>query len=214
MICSPLNLFRPAGRSALMVPALAAVLGVFVGCSADRHTFNSTPTAPKSVSVTYVQTGETAWAYDIPVGKQLTLEFDREGQINGFTAPKTPATSLSWYVTTIAQDADAAGHPSRYKSEEAGEVALTGQPSQINVSIRELGIDEIEGPLDATPVPPPPPVDVEPAMDAVEVEPAADAMEDAADAADDAMDATEGAMDDAADQAEDAVEEATESMDK
>lgn len=225
MMSAPVTLLRL--RTAGRLAALALAVLVFVGCSADRHTYRSTPTAPKSIAITYVQSGETAWAYDIPIGQQLTLEFKRAGQFNGFVAPKTPATSMNWYVSGLDENSNSTGHPGRYGADKSGEVAFNGQPNQINVSIRKPGEDELEDGLDAVPAPPaldveevPAPAEVEApevpeapeaAEDVMQAEEAVDTVEEAAA---DAVEAAEDAVEEAADAVEDAADDAMESMDK
>lgn len=118
--------------------ALAVGAASLIGCSADRHTFSSTQMAPKSVDVTYIQSGETAWTYDIPPGQKLTLEFTRPGQFNGFKMPKGPADGMKWYLTGLGAGNDLSGHPGKFGAEDSGEIDLTGEPVQINVSLRDL----------------------------------------------------------------------------
>ncbi len=209
---------RPFRRvAAALGVALSATL--VIGCSADRHTYRSTPTAPKSVAVTYVQSGDTAWSYDIPVNQALTIEFDREGQFNGFNAPNTPATEMSWYTTDLAAGRSLDGNPSKNKSNQSGTVALSGQPVQIEVSVRDASAVATElQPLDAVPAPPaveePEEVPAPPAVEEPAVEDAMEAAEEAADDAATAAEDAEAAVEDAAEAVEEAAEDVAPAMDK
>lgn len=68
----------------LAVPALCLLLA---GCawpgyrpggnnsSTDAHTYFSTPDAPKTIKLMDWTTNTTIWQMDIPIGKQLTMQF-------------------------------------------------------------------------------------------------------------------------------------------
>lgn len=208
--------FRP------IVPATAAVLAAagLTGCTADRHTFNSTQTAPKTVDITYVQTGETAWSYDIPAGQKLTLEFSRDGQFSGFKVPNTPADGMKWYLSSLGSGNDMSGHPGKFGAQDSGTVELTGAPIQMNVSVRDpLEPDDTPPPIEVVPppvleledvdeAPPPPPapamedeVPAPPAMEEVE-EPMMDEP-----VMGDAVEAVEEAAAETAEMVEEAAEE-------
>jgi hypothetical protein len=40
------------------------------------HTYFSTPSAPKTLTLVDIRSGDVIWQMDIPVGKQLTIDFD------------------------------------------------------------------------------------------------------------------------------------------
>ena len=182
-------------------PAFVAAAGLTlagltsVGCSSDTHTYRSTHLVPKTVGIVYLDSGETAWSMDVPAGENLTLEFDRKGQIDGFRTPATPATSMSWYTTPLHARAGWDGTPSRGKSVDHGSVDFNGMPIKIEVAVREpdssnqlpvadpaLRVDPIDAP------PPPPPADLESSETGSDDVPAPEFDADTESAADD-MDA-------------------------
>jgi hypothetical protein len=75
-----LSRFRPLVAAGLL--ALPAVLG---GCwveggrgnSADAFTYVSTEYQPKTISLVDTRTGQTVWSYELPVGRQLNMQFFR-----------------------------------------------------------------------------------------------------------------------------------------
>ncbi len=79
----------PAFRSSARSFALAALLGaaaLSTGCyyeggplkSADRFTYASTSWQPKTITLVDTRTGEALWSVDVPVGKQLVIDFNAE----------------------------------------------------------------------------------------------------------------------------------------
>ena len=89
---------RPRSFAPLL---LAAALLLSVGCSQDRHVFRSTALQPKSVSIVSVQSGNTLWTKDIPVGQQLLLDFSRKGKGNeAISSPNIPADKMTWELWT------------------------------------------------------------------------------------------------------------------
>jgi hypothetical protein len=160
------------------VAALAplAVLGLaaagLIGCSADQHTYKSTFAAPKSVAVVYTQTGETAWSMDIPIDHTLEIDFKREGDWQGFSAPATPATSFSWSLDSLSSGGRS----------DNGTVELSGEPVHLRPSLRPVGQDVKATTVPApSPVPPPPPAMIE-AKPAQAPEPAPAISEEATEA--------------------------------
>lgn len=71
------------GRRLLASLLVIAALGSTAGCwrpggrgmSVDAYTYISTAFEPKTVSVIDTRTGQTIWSYDVPVGRQLDIEF-------------------------------------------------------------------------------------------------------------------------------------------
>jgi len=69
-------------RTAMACAAAVAILAV-QGCykpggsgfSLDTFTYYGTPHQPVTVTIIDTRTGETAWSYEVPVGRQLTLKF-------------------------------------------------------------------------------------------------------------------------------------------
>lgn len=78
----------PARLSRLARPFAAATilasLALSAGCyyeggplrSIDRFTYASTTWSPKTVTLVDTRTGEAMWSVDIPVGRQLVIDFD------------------------------------------------------------------------------------------------------------------------------------------
>ncbi len=114
-------------RRRLLTPiVLAAVLLLSVGCSQDRHVFRSTAIQPKSVSLVSVQSGQTLWTKDIPVGQQLLLDFSRNGKGGEeYSSPNIPADTVQWELWT--NDATA-----RYGSHMKGGKRLDRQTFDFN----------------------------------------------------------------------------------
>ena len=181
----------------VFTPAAALALGAasLIGCTADRHTFSSTAMAPKSVDITYIQSGETAWSYDIPPGQKLIIECSREGQFNGFKVPNTPAEEMKWYISSLKAGNDLSGHPGKFGAQSSGQVEFTGAPIQINLRLRDPKVDDnTPAPIEVVPAPPAfeeadetpaPPAAMDDLQDA---EPQTDMLEESADDAGDAMD--------------------------
>lgn len=77
--------FRRHARPFALAAALSAA-AVSAGCyyeggalrSNDRFTYASTTWQPKTVTLVDTRTGETLWSVDIPVGRQLVIDFNAE----------------------------------------------------------------------------------------------------------------------------------------
>lgn len=77
--------FRRNARP-LAVAALLAATAISSGCyyeggalrSNDRFTYASTSWQPKTVTIVDTRTGETLWSVDVPVGRQLVIDFNTE----------------------------------------------------------------------------------------------------------------------------------------
>lgn len=129
-------------RAAVAFAALVAVpllAGGATGCSTDTHPFLSTATAPKSVDVRYVQSGETAWSMDIPEGHELTLNFDRPGEGMFRSIPNLPATKMEWELKRVATGTDDRGRPVDNEQSDSGTVDLNGLAVQMDVRLRTPG---------------------------------------------------------------------------
>lgn len=64
------------------------------GYSSDTFTYISTEYSPKTVSLIDTRTGQTVWSYELPVGRQLVLEFIK-GDPNAVADHLNPDT-LRW----------------------------------------------------------------------------------------------------------------------
>ncbi len=129
---------RSPARTALGllgVASLVAASSVSTGCSTDTHPYLSTATAPKSVYVRYVETGETAWSMDIPEGHELTLDFDRPGEGLFRPMPDTPATMMKWKLKQVSVGSDDRGRVVDEKQNDSGKVELSGLPVQMDVEV-------------------------------------------------------------------------------
>ncbi|MEO1235222.1 MAG: hypothetical protein AAFX76_00380 [Planctomycetota bacterium] len=84
--------------------AVVALVGavLLVGCSQDRHVYRSTPLAPKSVSIVSVETGNTLWTKNVPVGQQLMLDFSRPGGGNEiYSSPNVAPNQVKWETWSL-----------------------------------------------------------------------------------------------------------------
>ena len=129
---------RSPARTALGllgVAGLVAASSLASGCSTDTHRYLSTATAPKSVYVRYVETGETAWSRDIPEGHELKLDFERPGEGLFRPMPDRPATKMKWKIKQVSVGSDDRGRPVDEKMNDSGTVDLTGLPVQMDVEV-------------------------------------------------------------------------------
>lgn len=108
--------------SAISALALAATL---MGCSMDRHVYRSTVDLPTTISIEDPYNNQSLWQMDIPVGLDLTIDFDREGELEVASVSGLPATSMQWKL--IDQ---------RNKGIDHGAIALPGTPVVIRVTYR------------------------------------------------------------------------------
>ena len=148
---NPLSAARPLALAAL--PLLFAA-----GCSTDTHVYRSTVTAPKSVDVRYVQSGETAWSMDIPEGHELKLNFDRPGEGFFRRMPETPAQTMKWELRPVSPGTDGRGVAVDDPQKRSGTERLSGLPVQMDVTLRQRNTP-LRGasgrPLEAAPAPAP-----------------------------------------------------------
>lgn len=124
------------------------------GCAAaisqDRYVFTSLAHQPKTVSIVESFTDTVVWEYRIPVGHQLIVNLDRQGQDEtGLTKMfLIPATSVSWRL-------EPAGRWLVMKPLDSGRHDLPGTPVRLHVDVRP--VPEFAGDyvppetLDATP---------------------------------------------------------------
>ena len=118
-----------------------ALLQVATGCiySEDREVIKSTYLQPKTVTVVYKPSNETAWTYDIEPGYMLVLERDATtGNAEFFQLDQGNPTKLMWGVYPI----DAA--PSLLRKDhywssavQSGEMKLTGEPVVVTWTLRD-----------------------------------------------------------------------------
>ncbi len=76
------------GFEALLVAGVVAGSALTSGCSTyspggsgfsdDAFTFQSTEQVPQSVTLVDTRTGQTLWTYEVPVGRQVTVRFERD----------------------------------------------------------------------------------------------------------------------------------------
>lgn len=132
MITPTRSRFAPA---LLATVCLLAVL-VFTGCSQDRHVFRSTAVAPKTVSIVSVETGNTLWTKNVPVGEQLLLDFSRNGKGGEeYASPDVPADAVAWETWTLDAIARYGSKMKGGKKTDSGKVKLPGQSIIIKVDI-------------------------------------------------------------------------------
>ena len=127
----------PRFRFSLAPLLLAAAVLLSVGCSQDRHVFRSTTLQPKSVSIVSVQSGNTLWTKDIPVGQQLLLDFSRNGKSGEvYNSPNIPADEMKWELWTNDATARYGSHMKGGKRMDRGQEDFDkGEYIMINVSL-------------------------------------------------------------------------------
>ena len=119
----------------LATVCLMAVL-VFTGCSQDRHVYRSTAVAPKSVSIVSVETGNTLWTKNVPIGEQLLLDFSRKGKgFEEYSSPNIPADKVKWETWTLDAIAQYGSKMKGGKKTDSGTEDLPGQAIMIKVDI-------------------------------------------------------------------------------
>ncbi|MEM9064368.1 MAG: hypothetical protein AAGB51_02640 [Planctomycetota bacterium] len=133
-----------AGSPAASLAAAALLGGVIAGglsgcqSSDDRYRFQSSPHVPKSVTVVDTSTEEVVWAYDIPVGSELRVNFGEDKYEYGALTPNAKMR----YVL--------------YPSGERGEIAVPPRGSRrLDMTVRP-GPEEFPAP-EIDPVVPPAP---------------------------------------------------------
>lgn len=121
---------------ALLAAACLTAVLVFTGCSQDRHVYRSTPLAPKSVSIVSVETGNTLWTKDVPVGQQLMLDFSRKGKGGEeYSSPNIPADKFKWELWTNDANARYGSKKVGGKKVDSGTQDLSGEAIIIDVKI-------------------------------------------------------------------------------
>lgn len=125
-------------RRAFAPLATLCLLAVLVssGCSQDRHVFRSTALAPKAISIVSLETGNTLWTKDVPVGQQLLLDFSRKNKGGEeFSSPDIPADKLTWETWTLDATARYGSKMKGGSKLDSGTVKLPGQMVRIDVDI-------------------------------------------------------------------------------
>ncbi|MEM1107806.1 MAG: hypothetical protein AAGH99_03860 [Planctomycetota bacterium] len=126
---------RRSATTLLASVCLMAVL-VFTGCSQDRHVYRSTAIAPKSVSLVSVESGNTLWTKNIPVGEQLLLDFSRKNKGGEeYSSPEIPADKVTWETWSLDAIAQYGSKMKGGKKIDSGKVDLPGQEIIIKVDI-------------------------------------------------------------------------------
>jgi hypothetical protein len=121
----------------ILTMGLAAVVCGQVGCttttwpygmSRGRHNFPSTPTAPKTITLVDTVTDRDLLIIDVPVGKTLVLNFERDKRWVGTPTGATPAKRVEWSIVDT-------GTRGTYGWQDA--MALTGHPVLIKQEVRD-----------------------------------------------------------------------------
>lgn len=121
----------------LSVVALCLAAGSLVGCSNDRFVVHSTAPVPKGVAIVDVNTNQTLWSKDIPVGQTLVLDGDNVNDFPTITTADSPATSVDWavYNTTDVQTSFYGRDQYWFKTPiESGTADLHGSALRIDVT--------------------------------------------------------------------------------
>ena len=136
MTTTPRLRTRPPFASALIATVCLAAVLLATGCSQDRHVYRSTALAPKAVSIVSIETGNTLWTKDVPVGQQLMLDFDRNGKGGEeYSSPNIPATGMKWELWSGDAIARYGTKKEGGKVMDKGTVDLPGQAVMIDVKI-------------------------------------------------------------------------------
>lgn len=80
--------------------ALALTLGsslLLPGCMHESYSYASTAHMPLTVAMKNTTTGETVWSYDVPVGQQLNVSFQRDADL----ADSQGYDDMVWTVSQI-----------------------------------------------------------------------------------------------------------------
>jgi len=67
--------------------------------SIDRHVYVSRPHTPKTVSLVNTVTGETLWSVEVPVGRQLVVQF-----YNGRHDDPVMSADMRWRLMEVTTD--------------------------------------------------------------------------------------------------------------
>jgi len=128
---------RSRFSTALLATFCLSVVLIVTGCSQDRHVYRSTALAPKSVSLISIETGNTLWTKNVPIGEQLLLDFSRNGKGGEeYSSPNTPADEVIWETWTLDSIAKYGGSKMKGgKKTDNGKVDLPGQAIIIKVDI-------------------------------------------------------------------------------
>lgn len=90
--------------------AVAALVGLAAlalpGCFHEKYSYASTVHMPLTVTMKNTSTGETIWSYDVPVGQQLNVTFQRDADL----ADSQGYDDMVWTVSDIGKSD--AGRPS------------------------------------------------------------------------------------------------------
>lgn len=140
---------RTLGLSVLTLALLQGATGCIY--SEDREVIESTYYSPKTVSVVYKPSNETAWSYPIPPGHMLVIERDAaSGFAEWYRLDQGNPTKLFWELYPI----DATPSFTRkdhYLSApiDSGSMALDGSPVVVTWTLRDP-IDPATVPQDRT----------------------------------------------------------------
>lgn len=104
----------PICLSGLTAAAFGAGLAGMAGClpgtndaghgwSMDKHVYKSVVWQPKTVSLTDTASGETLWTKEVPVGKQIVIEFHANDAAGD--DPRRP-DQMAWDIVDINKGAD------------------------------------------------------------------------------------------------------------
>lgn len=81
----------------IVASVVATALLVLGGCASNQFTYTSTVSVPQTVKLVELSSNEVIWSVDVPVGQQLTLDFNDR---NDKTNPARPDL-MSWRLSEI-----------------------------------------------------------------------------------------------------------------
>lgn len=98
------------------------------GSSIDKHNFVSTPSRPLTISVEDALTRDELLRIDVPVGKKLVIDFGHKTDWSGGPSSAMSAETVRWQVLPPGKT---------FKGQLRNEMALSGNPVRMKVTIRE-----------------------------------------------------------------------------
>jgi hypothetical protein len=81
----------------IVASVVGAALLALGGCASNQFTYTSTTTVSQTVKLVELSSNEVIWSVDVPVGQQLTLDFNDR---NDKTNPARPDL-MSWRLSEI-----------------------------------------------------------------------------------------------------------------
>jgi len=120
-----------------------------LGCSQDKHVFESTVNQPTTIILLDTYKSEACWEMDIPVNHKLVLDF--EGTDSGKSSEGVAPSWVDWELYRADDLPTDTGRARKGSLIDSGRVDLTGAKILMQASYRPS--PEMPGSADAAPVP-------------------------------------------------------------